>query len=80
MPMIKMLDKKSSLFHLGQAIKHGDVLEVVLTDECGEPIAKMVAINECPRRLGVARGRFVLPETFDADLPEAARLFRGTGS
>lgn len=47
--------------------------EIVISDEQGVPIAKLVPVRSGSRRrssLGMDRGKFVVPEDFNDSLPE----------
>ena len=46
----------------------------------GRPAAKPVAIKppQAGERIGVAKGKFIVPDTIDADEAAIAELFNGT--
>jgi prevent-host-death family protein len=79
MSSVNMLEAKSTLSRLVQAVEEGHQAEVVIARN-GRPVARLVPIEKSPasRRLGVARGRFVVPDSIDAHAAEAAALFLGT--
>ena len=81
MPAVNMLEAKSTLSRLVQAVEEGREAEVVIARN-GRPVARLVPIDKAPasRRLGVARGRFVVPDTIDAHDAEGAALFLGTAA
>lgn len=81
MPTVNMLEAKSTLSRLVQAVEEGRAAEVVIARN-GRPVARLVPIDKAPasRRLGVARGRFVVPDTIDAHDAEGAALFLGTAA
>jgi len=58
---------KTHLSRLLQDVANGN--EVVITRR-GEEVARLVPPRRGPRRFGVDRGRFVVPEDFDAPLPD----------
>lgn len=59
---------KTQLSELLRKVAAGE--EVIIT-RGGEPIARLVpAGNRPPRRLGVDAGAFVVPDDFDAPLPD----------
>jgi antitoxin (DNA-binding transcriptional repressor) of toxin-antitoxin stability system len=76
MHTVNMFDAKSSLSRLVEAIEQGREREIVIARN-GRPAAKLVAVGEpAPgTRLGVAKGRFEVPEDIDAHNAEVARLF-----
>jgi prevent-host-death family protein len=62
-------EAKTHLSRLLQAVEAGQ--EVLITRR-GEEIARLVpACRASPRRLGIDRGRFTVPDNFDQPLPEA---------
>jgi antitoxin (DNA-binding transcriptional repressor) of toxin-antitoxin stability system len=52
------------------------VIELVISRN-GRPVARLSALAgpQRPRRLGVARGQFMVPESIDASNPLIAELF-----
>ena len=78
MPSINMLQAKSSLSRLVEAIEQGREPEIVIARN-GRPAAKLVPIDAAPtgRRIGVAKGKFKVPDNIDAHNDEVARLFLG---
>jgi len=58
--------------HLSKLIERVTLGEEVIIAKAGRPIARLVAIK--PKRslrpLGLARGEFVVPEDFDAPMPD----------
>jgi len=78
MTIVNMLEAKSTLSRLVQAIESGEEREVVLARN-GRPVAKLVPIADVPaaQRIGVARGRFEVPDDIDRHNTEVARLFSG---
>jgi prevent-host-death family protein len=60
-------EAKTHLSRLLQDVANGD--EVVITRR-GEEVARLVPSQHGARRFGVDRGRFVVPEDFDAPLPD----------
>jgi prevent-host-death family protein len=75
-----MLQAKSSLSRLVDAIEQGQEREIVIARN-GRPAAKLVPVDESPtgKRIGVAKGRFEVPDSIDANNEEVARLFMGGG-
>ena len=78
MPSVNMLEAKSSLSRLVEAIEQGQAREIVIARN-GRPAARLVPLDDAPvqRRIGVARGRFEVPDDIDANNAEVAALFLG---
>ena len=77
MDYVNMHDAKSRLSQLVDAIESGAETEIVLARN-GRPAARIVPVaKRKPIRLGLARGQFSLPDDFDADNEEIAKLFNG---
>jgi hypothetical protein len=73
---VNMLEAKTHLSRLVEAIETGAATEVVIARN-GRPVARLTALPgpERPRRLGVARGQFRVPDSIDAAKPLIAELF-----
>lgn len=78
MEVVNMLEAKSSLSRLVDAIATGREREIILARN-GRPAAKLVPVDDLPtgQRIGVARGKFEVPDDIDAHNDEVARLFSG---
>jgi len=78
MKPINMLQAKSSLSRLVEAIESGKEREIVIARN-GRPAAKLVAIETEPvaARIGIAKGKFKVPDNIDMPNAEVARLFQG---
>jgi antitoxin (DNA-binding transcriptional repressor) of toxin-antitoxin stability system len=78
MQAINMLQAKSSLSRLVEAIEQGKEREIVIARN-GRPAAKLVAIESSTpgQRIGVAKGAFAVPDDIDTGNEEVARLFLG---
>jgi len=66
--------------HLSRLLERVAIGEEVIIAKAGKPVAKLVPINEPPKRrfLGSAKGDFVVPDDFNDPLPkEIEDLFRG---
>lgn len=76
MHTVNMLEAKSTLSRLVDAIERGVEREVIIARN-GRPAAKLVPVDATPAgpRLGVAKGLFEVPESIDAANAEVARLF-----
>ncbi|MBN2680450.1 type II toxin-antitoxin system prevent-host-death family antitoxin [Acidithiobacillus montserratensis] len=81
MPTINMLQAKSSLSRLVQAIEQGEEREIIIARN-GRPAARLVPIESMPagQRLGIAKGKFEVPDDIDAYIEELADLFLGKES
>ena len=75
---VNMLQAKSSLSRLVEAIEQGHEREIVIARN-GRPAAKLVPMDTAPsgKRIGIAKGLFVVPDSIDAHNDEVARLFMG---
>ena len=76
MPAVNMLEAKTTLSKLVEAVESGAEKEIIIARN-GKPAARLVAIeSERPRiRLGLANGRYDIPEP-DPELDaEVALLF-----
>jgi prevent-host-death family protein len=71
-----MLEAKSSLSRLVEAVESGEETEIIIARN-GKPAARLTAL--APRavgpRIGAAKGLFVAPEDIDADNEAVAELF-----
>jgi prevent-host-death family protein len=78
MNAINMLEAKSTLSRLVEAVESGREPEIVIARH-GRPVARLVAIDAVvtPPRLGVAKGKFVVPDNIDAHNADVAALFAG---
>ena len=78
MQAVNMLQAKSSLSRLVETIEQGQEREIVIARN-GRPAAKLVPVDTVPagQRIGVARGRFEVPDSIDAHNEEVSGLFMG---
>jgi len=78
MQAINMFQAKSSLSRLVESIERGREREIVIARN-GHPAARLVPIHAEPvgQRIGVAKGKFTVPDTIDAHNEEVAQLFMG---
>lgn len=76
MRFVNMLQAKSTLSRLVEAIEQGEEREIIIARN-GKPAAKLVPVSMSPSgsRIGVAKGVFVVPDDIDADNAEVVRLF-----
>ena len=81
MQSVNMLQAKSSLSRLVEAIEQGQEREIVIARN-GRPAAKLVPIDAVPagKRIGVAKGKFKVPDSIDTQNAEVARMFQGAQS
>ena len=73
-----MLQAKSSLSRLVEAIEQGHEREIIIARN-GRPAAKLVPIDTVAagNRIGVAKGKFKVPDSIDAHNDEVSHLFLG---
>jgi prevent-host-death family protein len=66
-PSVNMLDAKSQLSRLVEAVESGSEAEIVIARN-GKPAARLVPLDARPTiRLGLARGKYLIPDAIDAD-------------
>jgi antitoxin (DNA-binding transcriptional repressor) of toxin-antitoxin stability system len=72
-----MLEAKSSLSRLVEAIESGKEREIIIARN-GRPAAKLVPITAfgSDKRIGVAKGLFVIPDGIDQSNKQIADLFQ----
>jgi prevent-host-death family protein len=80
MPTVNMLEAKSNLSGLVTAVESGSEAEIIIARN-GRPAARLVAIRPAlmGNRIGVAKGRFTVPDDIDADAAPIAALSNGRG-
>jgi prevent-host-death family protein len=78
MQSVNMLQAKSSLSRLVEAIEQGEEREIVIARN-GRPAARLVPMESSASgpRIGVAKGAFVVPDDIDSHNDEVARQFLG---
>ena len=78
MQSVNMLQAKSSLSRLVDAIEQGREREIIIARN-GRPAAKLVPIDSVSsgKRIGIAKGKFEVPDSIDAHNEEVARMFFG---
>ena len=76
MAVVNMLEAKSNLSRLVQAIESGTEPEIVIARN-GRPAARLVPIQKgkASRPIGVAKGKFRAPADIDAENAKIADLF-----
>jgi len=78
MTIVNMLEAKSNLSRLVEAVENGTETEIIIARN-GRPAARLVSLEQKVQgqRIGIAKGKFMLPEDFDADNDLIAALFNG---
>lgn len=78
MKAVNMLEAKTHLSHLVEAIEQRQEREIIIARN-GRPVARLVPVLESPveQRIGVARGLFEVPDDIDAHNEELAGPFLG---
>lgn len=73
-----MLQAKSNLSRLVEALEQGTEREIIIARN-GRPAARLVPIETASAglRLGIAKGKFQLPDSIDTRNEDVARLFLG---
>lgn len=81
MPSVNMLQAKSTLSRLVESIEQGEEREIIISRN-GRPVAKLVPLDKVPvgKRLGIAKGKFKVPDSIDEHNAEVARMFLGEPS
>ena len=81
MSTVNMLDAKTNLSKLVEAVETGEVPEIIIARN-GRPVARLVPMRArgAGRRIGVAKGKFVMPESIDRDQAIVEKLFTGETS
>ncbi|MES1992138.1 MAG: type II toxin-antitoxin system prevent-host-death family antitoxin [Pseudomonadota bacterium] len=76
MTAINMLEAKTNLSRLVDAIERGAEREIVIARN-GKPVARLVPVADSPveQRIGIARGLFEVPDDIDTHNAEVAGLF-----
>ncbi|MBA3810696.1 MAG: type II toxin-antitoxin system Phd/YefM family antitoxin [Caulobacteraceae bacterium] len=78
MPTYNVLEAKSNLSRLIDAVESGRESEIVIARN-GKPAARLVALNQKPAgiKFGVAKGLFEAPDDIDGANDIIAKLFYG---
>jgi prevent-host-death family protein len=81
MPVFNMLEAKSNLSRLVESVETGAELEVIIARN-GRPAARLVAIKavRAGKRIGIAKGKFTVPDNIDADESSIANMFEGSNA
>jgi prevent-host-death family protein len=78
MQTVSMFQAKTSLSKLVEAVESGREKEIVISRH-GLSVAKLISVARQPiqQRIGVAKGRFVVPDNIDESNELIARMFAG---
>lgn len=78
MPGFNMLEAKSNLSRLVEAVESGAEREIIISRD-GRPAARLVAIRpvQIGKRIGIAKGKFIVPDIIDGDAAAIVALFEG---
>jgi prevent-host-death family protein len=80
MSTVNMLDAKTNLSRLVEAVESGAESEIVIARN-GRPAARLVPVlapeQDVSRRIGIAKGLFTVPDDFDADNELIRKMFEG---
>jgi prevent-host-death family protein len=78
MSTVNMLEAKSTLSRLVEAVETGAETEIIIARN-GRPAARLVAIRQptTGKRIGVAKGKFHVPDNIDTEEAHIAALFSG---
>lgn len=78
--VVNMLDAKTSLSRLVQELESGAATEFIIARN-GRPAARLVPLTskrpDRSRRIGVAKGRFAVPDDIDRCNTDVRLLFEG---
>jgi len=76
MHSVNIFEAKTNLSKLLESIESGREQEVVIARN-GKPVARLVSLKSSPvdKRIGVAKGKFQVPESIDADNEVVHKLF-----
>lgn len=75
MRTVNMLDAKTNLSRLVEAVESGDESEILIARN-GKPVARLTAVKpDISKRIGVAKGRFEVPDDIDLYNDEIAEPF-----
>lgn len=76
MQAVNIFEAKTNLSKLLESIESGREHEVVIARN-GKPVARLVSLTVLPvdKRIGVAKGKFRVPESTDVDNETIHKLF-----
>jgi prevent-host-death family protein len=78
MTTVNMLEAKTHLSRLVDSLESGQETEIIIARN-GRPAARLVPLRHPPagKRIGVAKGRWIVPDEIDQDNDLIADLFGG---
>lgn len=78
MRSVNVLEAKTHLSRLLESLESGREEEIVIARH-GRPVARLTPMNRgrAGDRIGIARGKVIVPESIDADNAEVLALFAG---
>lgn len=79
MPTVNMLEAKTHLSKLVDRLESGQETEIIIARN-GRPAARLVALKPAgspAQRIGIAKGKYVIPDNIDEDNELIAELFEG---
>jgi len=78
MPIINVFQAKTTLSKLLEQIETGQEKEIVIARH-GRPVALLIPLTSrnTGKRIGVAKGRFKVPDSINEENATILRLFRG---
>jgi prevent-host-death family protein len=76
MQAVNIFQAKTNLSKLIESIESGREHEVIIARN-GKPVARLVPVDAMPvdKRIGVAKGKFCVPDSIDADNDAIHKLF-----
>jgi prevent-host-death family protein len=78
--MPKPINIHEAKTHLSRLVEQAATGQEIVISKAGKPMARLVPIEARvkPKRFGLLKGRFTVPDNFDAPLPpEVLALFAG---
>jgi prevent-host-death family protein len=81
MTTYNMLEAKSNLSRLVESVETGTEQEIIIARN-GRPAARLVAIKPAPagKRIGIAKGKFRVPDNIDADESLIQEMLSGSNA
>ena len=81
MHTLSLFEAKTHLSRIVQSLVDGSEDEVIISRH-GKPVARVSPLRkiEVSKRIGLAKGRFKVPDDIDASNAVVARLFSGKGN
>lgn len=78
MTVVNMLEAKNNLSKLVETVENGGEAEIIIARN-GKPAARLVPLEKKRRGvlLGLAKGKFVVPDNIDRDNEEIEKMFYG---